>query len=83
MQTQVQSQAAIMVINTGGRDIVIDKLTVRGQEADWNGATQNITYISNRSINISTTLRSSPHNIDGRHDTPFGVELFQLSKRNQ
>src|SRR5512134_2781861 len=36
------SQAAIMVINTGGRDIVIDKLTVRGQEATWNGATQNI-----------------------------------------
>jgi hypothetical protein len=40
-----KSQAAIMVINTGGRDIVIDKLTVRGQEASWNGATQNITYI--------------------------------------
>jgi uncharacterized membrane protein len=24
------SQAALMVINTGGRDVVIDKLTVRG-----------------------------------------------------
>jgi hypothetical protein len=40
-----QSQAAIMVINTGGRDIVIDKLTVRGQEAAWGGDTQNITYV--------------------------------------
>jgi hypothetical protein len=40
-----QSQAAIMVINTGGRDIVIDKLTVRGQEASWSGETQNITYL--------------------------------------
>jgi hypothetical protein len=29
------SQAAIMIINTGGRDVVIDKLTVRGQEAAW------------------------------------------------
>ncbi|MBN1683653.1 hypothetical protein JW865_08900 [Candidatus Bathyarchaeota archaeon] len=28
-----------MVINTGGRDIVIDKLAVRGQEAPWNDAT--------------------------------------------
>jgi hypothetical protein len=30
------SQASLMVINTGGRDIVIDKLAVRGQECDWN-----------------------------------------------
>lgn len=30
------SQASLMVINTGGRDVVIDKLTVRGQECDWN-----------------------------------------------
>jgi hypothetical protein len=39
------SQAAIMIINTGGRDIVIDKLTVRGQETTWSGATQNISYV--------------------------------------
>ena len=30
------SQAALMAINTGGRDVVIDKLAVRGQEAAWN-----------------------------------------------
>jgi hypothetical protein len=29
------SLASLMVINTGGRDIVIDKLAVRGQEASW------------------------------------------------
>src|SRR3972149_3436981 len=34
-----ESLAAIMIINTGGRDVVIDKLTVRGQEAQWAGAT--------------------------------------------
>jgi len=39
------SQAAIMIINTGGRDIVIDKLTVRGQETTWSGASQNISYV--------------------------------------
>jgi hypothetical protein len=36
------AQAAIMVINTGGRDVVIDKLTVRGQECEWS----NIYYIT-------------------------------------
>jgi hypothetical protein len=30
------SQASLMVINTGGRDVVIDKISVRGQECDWN-----------------------------------------------
>ena len=45
------SQAAIMIINTGGRDIVIDKLSVRGQEVTWNGATQDVFYnVTTRSI---------------------------------
>ena len=39
-----ESVAAIMIINTGGRDIVIDKLSVRGQEVTWNGATQDVYY---------------------------------------
>jgi hypothetical protein len=30
-----KAQAAIMIINAGGRDIVIDRLTVRGQECSW------------------------------------------------
>ena len=30
-----KAQATIMVINAGGRDVVIDKLTVRGQECAW------------------------------------------------
>lgn len=29
------SQAAFLLINTGGRDIVINKVTVRGQTSDW------------------------------------------------
>jgi hypothetical protein len=45
------SQAAIMIINTGGRDIVIDKLSVRGQEVTWNGDTQDVFYnVTTRSI---------------------------------
>jgi len=37
------SQAAILVINTGGRDVVIDKITVRGQECVWTSVYYNIT----------------------------------------
>jgi hypothetical protein len=29
------AQAAFMMINTGGRDVVISKVTVRGQSSDW------------------------------------------------
>ncbi len=36
-------QAAIMVINTGGRDVVLDKITCRGQESDWADVYYNIT----------------------------------------
>jgi hypothetical protein len=35
------SQGTLMVINTGGRDIVIDKLAVRGQECSWHDAVSN------------------------------------------
>ncbi len=33
------SQSSLMVINTGGRDVVIDKLSVRGQDCSWNDTT--------------------------------------------
>jgi hypothetical protein len=29
------AETAFLIINTGGRDLVIDKITVRGQEAPW------------------------------------------------
>jgi hypothetical protein len=37
---------SLMIINTGGRDIVIDKISVRGQECDWNSSTTDkfVTY---------------------------------------
>jgi hypothetical protein len=37
--TASYSLASLMVINTGGRDVVIDKLAVRGQECPWNTST--------------------------------------------
>ncbi|MBS7632300.1 hypothetical protein KEJ15_01585 [Candidatus Bathyarchaeota archaeon] len=29
------AETAFLIINTGGRDLVIDKIAVRGQECDW------------------------------------------------
>jgi hypothetical protein len=39
--TASYAQATLMVINTGGRDIVIDKIGVRGQECSWHDLTSN------------------------------------------
>jgi hypothetical protein len=36
--------ASVMVINTGGRDVVIDKVGVRGQDCAWNSNNQFIVY---------------------------------------
>ena len=30
------SEAAFLIVNTGGRDVVIDSISVRGQTCDWN-----------------------------------------------
>ena len=51
-----KSEAAIMIINTGGRDIVIDKLSVRGQEVQWSGTTQKVKY-NTTTASISDDLK--------------------------
>jgi hypothetical protein len=35
------SEATLMVMNTGGRDVVIDKIAVRGQECEWGNTAGN------------------------------------------
>jgi len=49
------AEAAFLVINTGGRDLVIDKIAVRGQESAWstvyynkttNAISADLTYIT-------------------------------------
>ena len=41
--TGSSAQAALMIINTGGRDVVIDKITCRGQESAWADVFYNVT----------------------------------------
>jgi hypothetical protein len=54
--TDSAGQAAIMVVNTGGRDVVFDKIAVRGQTADW--ATQ-VYYLISKNPIITDLLYSS------------------------
>jgi len=50
-------QAAIMIINTGGRDVVLDKVTIRGQECAWTDVYYNVTSSSvSDDLPFSTSL---------------------------
>jgi FlaG/FlaF family flagellin (archaellin) len=60
-----QSQAAILIVNTGGRDISVQKVTVRGQTVNWSETfyykgrftlTTDITYIKNISEDSLTPI---------------------------
>ncbi len=51
------AQAACVILNTGGKDIVIDKLSVRGQECSWTNAyywKTNTVTVSN-DLNVTNT----------------------------
>jgi hypothetical protein len=50
--TDEWSEAAFVIINTGGKDVVIDKITVRGQECPWTNV-----YYWKTSSAISSDLR--------------------------
>ena len=42
VDTTGDDQAAFVIINTGGRDVVLDKITIRGQEISWSNVFYNI-----------------------------------------
>jgi len=41
--TDARAEGALIIINTGGRDVVIDKITARGQEKAWTDVYYNVT----------------------------------------
>jgi FlaG/FlaF family flagellin (archaellin) len=55
------AQAAIVIVNTGGRDVVLDKISVRGQECPWT----NVYYWRTNNVTISDDLKVTPTNITG------------------
>ena len=55
--TDQWAEAAIVIVNTGGKDVVIDKITVRGQESAWTNVYYNVTTGSISSdLDFNTTL---------------------------
>ncbi|RJS81720.1 hypothetical protein CW707_02740 [Candidatus Bathyarchaeota archaeon] len=51
------AEAAFLILNTGGRDVVLDKITVRGQECSWSSV-----YYHKTTSTISTDLTYvTPH----------------------
>ena len=55
------AQAAIVIVNTGGKDVVLDKISVRGQECSWN----NTYYWRTTSVTVSNDLQVTPIDITG------------------
>jgi len=54
------AEAGFLVINTGGRDVVIDKISVRGQESSWTTV-----YYNKTTAAISPDLTYVTPNADG------------------
>jgi len=50
------AQGGIVIVNTGGKDVVIDKVTVRGQECNWT----NVYYWRTSTVTISNDLEVTP-----------------------
>lgn len=62
--TSAYCLASLMVINTGGRDVVISKIAVRGQDCPWNqtsGTTQKFVLFSTISDPVSGDLSYVPN----------------------
>ncbi len=55
------AQAATVIINAGGKDVVFDKISVRGQECAWG----NVYYWRTNNVTISDDLEITRTNITG------------------
>jgi len=75
-------QAAIMVINTGGRDVVLDKITCRGQEAVWTNVFYNITTNAiSADLSYNATMAAGPTTI-GTDDYEFVAATTDITLKS-
>ena len=77
------SQASLMVINTGGRDVVVDKLSVRGQECDWNntgGSSNKLVLYCTTTDPISADMYYIPNfNVTGTNTVTYDSRVYDFS----
>ncbi|NLE03523.1 MAG: hypothetical protein GX638_01805 [Crenarchaeota archaeon] len=80
------SLASLMVINTGGRDVVIDKLAVRGQEAAWNDTateTKRLVLYCVTNEPIQDDLSYIPNfNTTGTNSVTIGASQYDFNVAN-
>jgi len=62
------AQAAIVIVNTGGKDVVLDKISARGQECAWS----NVYYWRTSNETVSNDVQVTPTNISG---TTFDIVI--------
>src|SRR4030043_857393 len=55
------AQAATVIVNTGGKDVVFDKLSARGQECQWS----NIYYWRTNTVTVSNDLSVTTNALSG------------------
>jgi hypothetical protein len=55
------AEAAIVIVNTGGRDVVLDKVTIRGQECPW----ANVYFWRSDTTTISSDLNVTAIELTG------------------
>jgi hypothetical protein len=70
------AQAAIVIVNTGGKDVVLDKIAVRGQDSEW----QTVYYWRTSNITISNDLDVTSTNITG---TSFNITIQAVTRTFQ
>jgi len=62
------AEGAVVIVNTGGKDIVIDKLTVRGQPCNWT----DVYYWRTNTVTVSNDLEVTPLELTG---TTFNITV--------
>ncbi len=55
------AEGAIVILNTGGKDVVIDKISVRGQECDWT----NVYFWRTNNVTVSDDLQVTTNPLNG------------------
>jgi hypothetical protein len=55
------AEAAIVIVNTGGKDVVLDKISVRGQDSPWT----DVYYWRTNNVTISDDLAVTTTDITG------------------
>jgi hypothetical protein len=66
------AEAALVILNTGGRDVVLDKISVRGQECSWS----NVYYWRANGITISADLNVTHVKPSQMNDPAMWREIF-------